>query len=103
MSDGFVKACGESEIPDGELKAVNIDGLSVLLAKSNGSIYALEDCCSHDGAELHDGDVIEKQVQCSRHGGRFDLETGNATQMPAIVGIKSYKVEIRSGDVYIAL
>ncbi len=103
MSDCFVKACSENEIPEGELKAVNINGLSMILANANGRIYALEDCCSHDGAELRDGDVIEGQVQCSRHGGRFDLETGNATQMPAIVGIKSYKVEIRSGDIYIAV
>ncbi len=103
MSDDYLKTCSEDEITDGDLKTVSANGVSVLLVRYDGKIYALEDCCTHDGAELSDGDLVEGQVQCSRHGARFDLKTGEATQMPAIVGIETFKVEIRDGDVYVAV
>jgi len=96
-----IRLCPVSELGDGEIKSFNVDDENILLARRRDKIYALEDTCSHDGAELSDGDLVDGQIQCARHGGRFDLETGEATQMPAIVGIKSFDVEIRDGDVYV--
>jgi 3-phenylpropionate/trans-cinnamate dioxygenase ferredoxin subunit len=97
-----VRVCPAGELVDGEIKSFNIDGETFLLARRGEKIYALEDTCSHDGAELSDGDLVDGQIQCARHGGRFDLKTGEATQMPAIAGIKSYNVEIRDGDIYVS-
>ena len=99
----MLKVCSEKEIFDGEIKSFNLNGSSIILARSGDQIYALENTCTHDGAELNDGDLVDGQIQCSRHGGRFDLETGEATQMPAVVGIDSYQVEIIDGDVYVSL
>jgi 3-phenylpropionate/trans-cinnamate dioxygenase ferredoxin subunit len=98
-----IKICPESEIGDGEIKAFVIKGKSILFARRNGKIYALDDVCSHDGALLRDGDLVDDQIQCARHGGRFDLETGRATQMPAIMAIGSYRTEINNGDIYVFL
>ncbi|UCE66064.1 MAG: non-heme iron oxygenase ferredoxin subunit [Candidatus Zixiibacteriota bacterium] len=103
MSELWVRVCPESELAEGEIRSFDIEGDTILLARYGDKIFALEDTCSHDGAELSNGDLINSQIQCSRHGGRFDLETGEATQMPAIVGIKSYYVEIKDGDIYVAL
>ena len=101
--DQGLKVCPEEKIAEGEIKAYFIKGKSILFARQNGKIYALDDVCSHDGAKLHDGDVVGNEIQCARHGGRFDLATGNATQMPAIFGIKSYDVEVKDGNIYIFL
>jgi 3-phenylpropionate/trans-cinnamate dioxygenase ferredoxin subunit len=101
--DRLVKVCGENEIADGEIKSFKFGDTTVLIAKYKNEVYALDDVCSHDGAELSDGDLVDCQIQCQRHGARFDLKTGEATQMPAIVGIKSFKVKIESGDIFIEL
>ena len=101
--DQGLRVCPEKEIAEGEIKAFFIKGKSILFARQDGKIYALDDVCSHDGAKLHDGDIVGKEVQCARHGGRFNLETGAATQMPAISGIKSYDVEVKDGDIYVFL
>jgi 3-phenylpropionate/trans-cinnamate dioxygenase ferredoxin subunit len=103
MSENSIKVCSESEIAAGEIRRFDINGSQIILARSGGQVYALQDTCSHDGAELGDGDLVDNQIQCSRHGGRFDLKTGEATQMPAVVGIDSYKVEIQDGDVYVSM
>jgi len=103
MTEDFVRVCGESDIAEGEIKAFDIEGKSILLARRGDKIYALEDSCSHDGAELSDGDLVNGQIQCARHGGRFELETGAAAQMPAVVGIESFKVEIKDGEIYVSI
>lgn len=98
-----VRVCPADELADGEIRSFDIEGETFILARRGDKIYALEDTCSHDGAELRDGDLVDGQIQCARHGGRFELETGQATQMPAVVGIESYDVEIINGDVYVSL
>lgn len=103
MNDNWIRVCAESELAEGEIKSFDIEGKNFLIARYGDRIYALEDTCSHDGARLSDGDLVDGQIQCSRHGGRFDLNTGEATQMPAVMGIESYKVETRHGDIYVAL
>jgi 3-phenylpropionate/trans-cinnamate dioxygenase ferredoxin subunit len=103
MNENSIKVCSEKDIAEGEIKAFGINGSNIILARRAGRVYALEDTCSHDGARLSDGDLVDGQIQCSRHGGRFDLETGEVTQMPAVVGIDSFKVEVKDGDIYVSL
>ncbi len=102
MNNGWVRVCSAGELAEGEIRSFDIEGDNILLARHGDKVFALADTCSHDGAELSDGDLVNGQIQCARHGGRFNLETGEATQMPAVVGIKSYDVEIRDGDIYVA-
>lgn len=100
----FVKVCGENEIEEKRTKTVTVNGLPVILARENGNIYALEGLCSHDGGEFKaDEKLIDNQIVCPRHGARFSIKTGDATQMPAIVGIETYKVKVENGDVYVAI
>ena len=102
-SNELIGVCSKNEITEGEIKGFRIEDTKILIAKYDNEFYALEDTCSHDGAELSDGDLVDCQIQCQRHGGRFDLKTGEATQLPAIVGINSYDVKVENGDIYIQL
>ncbi len=102
MPDEFVKVCGVSELAEGALKTVIIEDKVILLARYKGDVYALDDVCTHDGAELADGDIVDGQIQCVRHGARFDLKTGAVTRMPAIFGISAYPVKIEDGAILVA-
>jgi 3-phenylpropionate/trans-cinnamate dioxygenase ferredoxin subunit len=103
MAEKFVKVCSENEIAEDSIKNFDVDGKSIALAKYDGRIYAVDDVCTHDGGDLGGGDVVDGQVQCPRHGARFDLKTGEATQMPAVIGIGTYEVKIEDGDVMVDL
>ena len=68
----------------GEKKQVDLDGLEVALFNVDGEYYVIEDVCTHDGAPLAHGKFTGKEINCPRHGARFDVCTGTALCMPAI-------------------
>ncbi len=104
MGSQYIKACAESEIEEGKTKIVTIENKPVILVKANSEIFALEGICSHDGGEFGANEnVVDGQIECPRHGARFNIRTGEATRMPAVVGINRYDVKIENGDVYIAV
>lgn len=105
MESGYEKACAESELSEGKTKIVIINGEPVILAKYNSQLFAIEGYCSHDGGEFEAEDKLccEGQIECPRHGGRFDIETGEATRMPAIAPIATYNVKTENGEIFVSL
>ncbi|MBI2070527.1 MAG: Rieske 2Fe-2S domain-containing protein [Elusimicrobia bacterium] len=80
------------------------DGKRVALRQMNETIYAFEDRCSHDDGEVATGPINEQAVvECPRHGARFDLKTGKAVRMPAIMPIEVYPVEVKNGEIWITI
>ena len=104
MVGQFVRVCAMAEIEEGKTRVFNVKNQPVILAKVDGAIYALEGICSHDGGEFGDGErLINGQIECPRHGARFNIKTGEVGRMPAVVGIKSFETKADNGDVYIAI
>ncbi|WP_152050050.1 Rieske (2Fe-2S) protein [Tautonia marina] len=64
------------EIPEGQGRAFDVDGVMVAVFLDGGQYYAIEDYCPHQGAPLSDGIVYDKSVTCTWHGWRFDLQDG---------------------------
>ena len=99
----FERACAENEIEEGKIKTVEIKGHPIAIAGYQGKIYAVDNICTHDGGNLGEGNVISGQVQCPRHGARFDLATGQVRRMPAVIGITVYEVKVENGQIYVAI
>jgi 3-phenylpropionate/trans-cinnamate dioxygenase ferredoxin subunit len=99
----FVKVATRDELPDRGKKVLDIDGRSVALFHVDGNYYAIDDVCTHDGGPLAEGDLIDCEIQCPRHGARFDLKTGRPLCMPAIEPVAVHLVEIRGDDIYVAI
>ncbi len=98
----FVKVATVDEIPVGGSKLVEIDYVRVALFNLEGEIHAIEDVCTHDGGPLVEGTVINGcEVQCPRHGARFDIRTGAALSFPAFEATNSYMVKIDGNDVLV--
>ncbi len=79
------------------------DAGPVVLANVEGTIYALEDRCSHQDYPLSGGDLEDGQIECPFHGARFDACTGRATMLPAVAPVRTFNVEVRDGFVHILL
>lgn len=103
----LVKLASADEVPDGGMIAKEHDGKQILLARVAGEIYAMDNICTHQGAELHDGQLGEEGshfVTCPWHAAHFDLQTGKVHQETDwATDLNSYKVEIQDGDVYVDL
>jgi len=98
----FVPVLDAAELQGDELRQVEIDGVPVLLARSqSGEVCALASTCTHLGGPLAEGAREGDTVICPWHGSRFDLRTGAPSGLPATEPVPVYPVEVRDGDVYI--
>jgi len=92
-----------SEIPTGATRRVTVNGTEVLLCNVAGEIYAIEDVCTHDGGELDQGELDGCRIMCPRHGAYFDVRTGTALTLPAILPVPTYKVRLDGDDIYVEI
>ena len=45
---------------------------------------------------------LENEIECPRHGARFNLKTGEATEGPALLPIDTFNIKISdNGDILI--
>lgn len=102
MSD-FVTVARLEEVPENELRAVSVDGRKLVLANRRGTIYALEDRCSHEEFPLSEGEVTGDQVTCILHGARFDLATGAPKALPAVMPVKTYECRVEGEKIQVKL
>ena len=97
-----IEVAPADEFPPGSMKLVTIGpGDFVGVYNCAGSLYAIEDRCSHDDGPLCEGDWDEDfcRVVCPRHGAQFDLATGRAVTLPATQPVATYPVRIVDGVV----
>jgi 3-phenylpropionate/trans-cinnamate dioxygenase ferredoxin component len=97
----FYLALPLSDLPEGENRAIELAGLSILLCNDAGQIYAIENRCSHLDEPLTCGRVRRGWIACPAHGARFDLETGEALGPPATSPIRTYPVEVQDGMIHV--
>ena len=90
-----------SEIAPGQMRIVEAGGERIALCNVGGTFYAIQDVCTHDDGPLGEGTLRGDVVECPRHGARFDVRTGAAVRMPAIVPVKIYPVRVEGGDVLV--
>ncbi|HMD01353.1 MAG TPA: non-heme iron oxygenase ferredoxin subunit [Candidatus Baltobacteraceae bacterium] len=89
------------DIPPETTRKVLVNGVPALLCNVGGTLYAIEDVCTHDGGELDQGELEGERIMCPRHGAYFDVRTGAALTLPAILPVKTYLVRVEGDDVYV--
>jgi len=100
---GYAFACRVADLADESAVGIEIDGVPVCVAKSDGEIFAISDICSHADIPLSEGDVGDGTVECWLHGSRFDLRSGQPTGLPANQPVPTYPVKIDGDDVLVAV
>ena len=104
IGDEGAKAVGRSRIP--LLKAAGIGRAKegrITLANVAGTLFAIDDTCTHRGCSLGDGKLDGSTVQCACHGSRFDVTTGEVVRGPAEDPVRSYPVHVANGEVQVDL
>ena len=99
----WVRITALDRCPPGKLLAVSAGEQEIVLANVDGTIYALEDQCSHANFPLSDGELEGDRLECMYHGATFDVRSGKATQLPAIRSVKVFSSEIRGEDIFLEL
>jgi 3-phenylpropionate/trans-cinnamate dioxygenase ferredoxin component len=73
----------------------------IALANVAGTIFAIDDTCTHKGCSLGDGKLDGSTVQCACHGSRFDVTSGAVVRGPAEDPVRSYPIHLANGEVQV--
>jgi 3-phenylpropionate/trans-cinnamate dioxygenase ferredoxin subunit len=90
-----------SAVRDGQAISIAVGRCMVAVARSGEEYFAIEDVCTHDGAELTGGTIEGSEIICPRHGARFCLRTGEALTPPAYEPVRVFETKIASGRLWV--
>ena len=97
----FTKVASTSEIPAGTGKALEVGGQSIAVFNCDGTFYAVENTCKHQGGPLGEGSLSGTSVTCPWHGWEYDVTTG-ACSMDESISVQKYSVKVEGEDVFIS-
>jgi nitrite reductase/ring-hydroxylating ferredoxin subunit len=86
------------EIPEGERKIVQVDGISIGVFHHKGDWYALRNSCLHRGGPVATGKLIEDQIICPWHGYTYEVTSGRLIMDPS-ARLEMYPVSIEDDQV----
>ena len=101
-----IRVAALDDVPEGEGIAISkaITGTAdniAILRDEDGSVWALDDTCTHETASLADGWVEDGHVECPLHSSKFCLKTGEVQGLPATKNTCPHRVELRDGDIWL--
>lgn len=93
---------GPADIEPGKVKVVEADGKRLAICNDDGALYAIDDVCTHDRGPLGQGELVgNHEIECPRHGARFDVRTGRPTCLPAVRPVTTYPVRVENGRIFV--
>jgi 3-phenylpropionate/trans-cinnamate dioxygenase ferredoxin component len=90
-----------AELPIGGAVSISVGRFMVAVGRNGDTCFAVEDVCTHDGAELVGGVVDDNAIVCPRHGARFCLRTGEALTPPAYEPIRVFETKVDNGRLWV--
>ena len=94
-----IEALPLEELPDGTMRLIPGNGATIGLYRCGGTLFAIEDRCSHDDGPLCEGEWEPDTciAICPRHGSRFDITTGRPLTLPAYEPVDTFPVTVADG------
>ena len=104
MALRYVRVATLDQLPPGKVKGVRPwPGCHVALCNVDGTVYALDDMCTHAGGIMHFGDLVKGEIQCPVHLAAFDVKTGEALSGPASESIRTYPVRVDGNHIEVGI
>jgi nitrite reductase/ring-hydroxylating ferredoxin subunit len=100
--DGFVSSVKESEIKEGQMKAVRVKGKPILLVRQGGEVFGVSNYCPHMGCTFEGGILRDYVVMCPCHGWKFDIRTGEYIENK-VTALQTYRCKVEDGKIYVEI
>ena len=97
----FVPVLPAEELPDEGIKAVDVNGRSILVGRLQGQLVAWIDRCPHAGAPLRIGKRTGTELKCAWHGWVFDLVSGQSIPEDPAFHLTQIPIKLEGGQVLI--
>lgn len=100
--DVWVPTLDESLLQEQTINVVFPKGVSIILIKKDGQIYAIRNRCAHMSCTLAGGRLDGYTLQCPCHDWKYDITTGEFLEAREIA-IPTYRCRSQDGKVLIKL
>ena len=77
--EGFQRVANKTDIKEGSLLGLDLEGNKIVLAMVKGQLYAMDAVCSHKGAPLEEGKLERYDLTCPWHYAVFDVRNGKVS------------------------
>jgi 3-phenylpropionate/trans-cinnamate dioxygenase ferredoxin subunit len=106
MSNGtvedWIEVCDVNEMELEDVRRFDYRGSTYAIYRSpSGRYFATDGLCTHERVHLAGGLVINNVVECPKHNGRFDYQTGRAMSAPVCVDLRTHEVKVMGAKVMI--
>lgn len=91
-----------ADLPAGAIKAVEVEGLPLLLVDVDGDLFAVRNRCGESPLPLEFGTLEGAELRCSWHGCRYDVRTGGRTDAEGD-RIPIYPVSVQESQIMVAV
>jgi nitrite reductase/ring-hydroxylating ferredoxin subunit len=98
---GHHAICDVGEVTPGEPLKVDVEDRELAVFNVDGTIYVIDDQCTHGPGSLSEGELDGYVIECDFHQGGFDIRTGEPVIPPCMIPVRTYVVEIKDGKVII--
>jgi nitrite reductase/ring-hydroxylating ferredoxin subunit len=97
----YLRAMKVSDLAEGTISTVDLNGSHILLSKIGGEVSAVSGTCTHEDTDLGLGFVLEDRVICPLHLSQFDLKTGQVMNPPATEPLRRFNVKIQDEAIFV--
>jgi 3-phenylpropionate/trans-cinnamate dioxygenase ferredoxin subunit len=97
----WVSGGSTDSLAPGQVRVVRAGRTQLAVCNVDNTFHCIADVCTHDGAPLDSGELDGREIECPRHGARFDVTDGRATCLPAIAPVRVYPVKVENGEIQI--
>ena len=95
--------CRVDEVPADDVLPVSVEGHELAVCGFESMYFVFIDRCSHEDVALSNGFLEGCEIECPKHGSRFDIRTGRCLNAPADTDIATYPTKIEDGALYAQL
>jgi Fe-S cluster biogenesis protein NfuA/nitrite reductase/ring-hydroxylating ferredoxin subunit len=99
----FVEAAAAEDVAPGQLKAVVVEEISVLLLNVAGEIYAFKNGCALDGLPLEGGRLSATVLVCPWHNCGYDARSGKRLDDSSEPALAVVPIAVQEGAIQVAV
>lgn len=96
-------AVNVSDLGNGDVRKISLNGTDVLICRYNNDFYAIENLCSHMDQPLENGKLNGCVLTCPFHGARFNIANGEALSGPTRAPLSTFELRITNRKIFIRM
>jgi 3-phenylpropionate/trans-cinnamate dioxygenase ferredoxin component len=101
MTQPWIDVCAPQDIDEEDVMRFDHDGHTYAIYRNGDGdkYFATDGLCTHENVHLADGLVMGNIIECPKHNGRFNYQTGAPKGAPVCVALRTHHVRVHDGKV----